>query len=289
MPKMSDHQSNEFTKVLIIGDSKSGKTGSLISLVKAGYKLFIIDMDNLLDILKGLIMQECPELIDNVQFVTLRDKRKTTSEGPVIDGFPKAYINANKMMDRWKEQDAEGNEIDFGRPSEWGPDCILVLDSLSRYCDAAYDWREPLTMPGKSGDVDHRATYGDAQDAVENQLANLTGDNFRANVIVIAHIVYQEQGDGTIKGFPQGVGQKLSPKIPQYFPTMLYYQNKKGNRVIRTTSTNMIDVANPKPGELLDTYDINDGLALIFEKLREAPPIAPPEAKTKHKPIAARR
>lgn len=270
MTSLANHQSNDFTKVLVIGDAKSGKTGALTSLVAAGYKLRILDFDNLLDPLRAFVERECPDKLGNVEFRTLRDKRKAGPEGAMIDGRPVAFSNALKMLDNWKYDD-----VDLGRPCEWGPDCILVLDSLSRFCDAAYDFRLPLAVRGRSGEVDLRAVYGDAQDAVENTLANLTSANFETNVIVIAHITYQETPDGT-KGFPQGVGQKLSPKIPQYFPTVIRFFNKGGKRSIKTTSTPMIDLANPKPFDMLAEYPIETGMADIFAVLREPPKVATP-------------
>lgn len=273
MPSLAQHQSNDYTKVLVVGDAKSGKTGALTSLVAAGYKLRILDFDNLLDPLRAFVERECPDNLNNVEFRTLRDKRKAGAEGAMIDGKPIAFSNALKMLDHWKYGD-----VDLGRPSDWGPDCILVLDSLSRFCDAAYDFRLPLAVRGRSGDIDLRAVYGDAQDAVENTIANLTSDNFNTNVIVIAHIVYQETPDG-VKGFPQGVGQKLSPKIPQYFPTVIRFFNKAGKRSIKTTSTPMIDLANPKPFDMAPEYPIETGLADIFEVLR---------GKTEPKPVMRR-
>ncbi len=281
MPNLSDHQSNEFTKLLLIGDAKSGKTGSLVSLVKAGYKLRILDMDNLLDILKYCVLEQCPEMINNVEFRTLRDKRKAGPEGPIIDGKPKAFQDAIKMFDRWKYKDDAGNEIDLGSPSEWGPECILVLDSLSRFCDAAFDFREPLTPRGKSGDYDDRATYKDAQDAVEYVLATLTSKSFATNVIVIAHIRYIEMPDGTTKGFPQGVGKVLSPKIGQYFPSVVLYNNQGGKRTLQTNSTPLIDLANPRPFAMEKSYPIETGLAQFFEVLRGKPEPKPTQLKLK--------
>lgn len=278
MPSLANHQSNEFTKLLLIGDAKSGKTGSLVSLVKAGYKLRILDMDNLLDILKYCIMEQCPNMIENVEFRTLRDRRKASPTGPVIDGQPKAFQDAIKMLDRWKYKNDDGTETDFGSPSEWGSDCVLVLDSLSRFCDAAYDFREPLTPRGKSGDYDARATYGDAQDAVEYVLATLTSKSFATNVIVVAHIQYMDLPDGTKKGFPQGVGQKLSPKIPQYFPSVVLYTNQGGKRTLQTNSTPLIDLANPRPFAMEKSYPIETGLAQFFEVLRGGP-VKPKELK----------
>src|SRR5271166_2251363 len=113
MPTLSNHQSNDFVKALLIGDSKSGKTGSLVSLVHSGYRLCILDMDNLLDVLKYFVMHECPGLADNVEFVTLRDKYKSSPTGPVIDGKPTAFIQAMKLLDKW---------TDDSKPMEWGPD-----------------------------------------------------------------------------------------------------------------------------------------------------------------------
>jgi hypothetical protein len=251
--------------MLLIGDSKSGKTGSLISLVKAGYKLRIIDMDNLLDVLKYFILRDCPGLIGNVEYRTLRDKRiPHPATGEPYVATPTAYPTAVRMMERWKYDD-----VDLGRPADWGSDCILVIDSLSRLCDAAYDFREKITTSKDKYDI--RAAYGDAQDSVENNLANLTDDNYKTNVIVICHIVYQTQPDGTVKGYPQGVGQKLSPKIPQYFPSMVLYTNRKDKRMMQTTSTQLIDLANPKPFEMEPSYPIETGLADFFKVLREPP------------------
>jgi hypothetical protein len=265
MPSLAEHQSNKVIKLLIIGEAKSAKTGSLASLVKAKYKLFILDMDNLLDPLKFQIMKLCPELIGNVEFRTLRDKRKMTPTGPMIDGQPKAFIEAIKMLDNWKYDDR-----DFGKPSDWGADCILVIDSLSRLCDAAYDWREPLTPRGRSGEYDKRATYGDAQNAIEDVLAGLTSASFNTNVIVISHGTYQDQLTGPPLIFPQGVGQKLSPKIPQYFPNYVRYTNIGGKRTIQLESNAQIHLATAKPLEH-KTLPVETGLATLFAALREAP------------------
>lgn len=282
MTSLTNHQSNEYTKLLLIGDAKSGKTGSLVSLVKAGYKLRILDMDNLLDVLKYYVQKECPDRIDNIEFRTLRDKRKATSEGMVIDGAPRAFVDAVKMLDSWKYRDNSGADVDLGKPSDWGSDSILVIDSLSRLCDAAYDWRETLVPRGAGGKYDARAVYGDAQDAIESLLAGLTSQNYTTNVIIIAHVLYMELPDGTTKGFPQGVGQKLSPKIPQYFPSIVLYTNKGGKRTLQTNSSPLIDLANPKPFAMQPSYPIETGLADFFAVLREPP-------KTQPKLVSARR
>ena len=271
MTSLVNHQSNSYTKLLLLGDAKSGKTGSLVSLVKAGYRLRILDLDNLLDILKYKVLEECPDNLANVEFRSVRDKYKATPGGTMIDGKPKAWTDSIKLLNNWKYTDESGEEIDYGNPANWGPDTILVIDSLSRWCDAAYDFHEAMIPRGKSGDYDGRAVYGNAQDDVEKQLAMLMSDSIKTNVIVIAHGTYMDLPDGTKKIFPQGVGQKLSLKIPQYFPNYIRYKNKAGKRTIQVESDAMIDLANTRPNTLNKELPIETGLAEFFSALRDAP------------------
>lgn len=269
MPSLANHQSRDFTKLLLIGDSKSGKTGSLVSLVAQGYKLRILDYDNGLDVLKQYILHECPDKIENIEFRTLRDRRKGTPTGSIVEN-PQAYINGIKMLDNWKYKH-DGVEIDYGKPYTWGSDCILVLDSLSRFCDSAFDWAEPLTPGFGTSKYDPRAAYKTAQDGTIDTLATLTGDNFECNVIVICHVRYMEMADGTKKGFPQSVGSAISSEIPQYFNSYAMFENNGGKRTLRTTSTPLIDLANPAPFAMEKAYPISTGLAQFFGVLRDPP------------------
>lgn len=269
MGKLSNHQSNEFTKMLIIGDSKAGKTGLLASLVAEGYKFRILDYDNGLDVLKNYVLKQCPDKIDNVDFRTLRDKIKMGAAGPTVDGPAKAYSDGLKMMAHWKYKDGT-DEIDLGIPATWGPNTIFVLDSLSRFSDAAYNWAD-----GISNNPDKRSVFYDAQGAVIEALDLLTSDNFRCNVIVIAHIRYMDLPDGSKKGFPQSIGGAICHEIPQFFNTFVMVTNKGGKRTLQTTSTPLIDLANPKPFEMKESYPIENGLAECFKVLRASPKTQP--------------
>lgn len=277
MPKLSNHQSNEFTKMLCMGDSGSGKTGALASLVAAGYKLFILDFDNGLEPLKQFVLRDNPELIDNIEFVTLRDTIKAGAAGPVVTKAD-AFTRAIKLLDHWKYKDDDGNVVDHGIPADWGPDCILVIDSMTFMGDSAYNFREPLAVRGKDGQFDGRAVYGDAQDAVEGVLALVTGDNFCTNVIVNSHVKYIERQDGTTKGFPTAIGKALSPEIPRYFNSVALFETVGNKRTLKTAPTGLIDLKNPKPFEMLASYPIETGLAAFFAVLREPPAQVEPKS-----------
>ena len=263
MPTLAKHQSSEFTKLLLMGDSKSGKTGSLASLVPK-YKLRILDFDNGLDALAQIVKRDNPKHLDSIEFRTLRDKMKATPLGPVVDGTASAFIDGLKMLDHWK---FEG--VDLGVPATWGPGIVLVLDSLTFMADAAFHFREPLTPRSRDGKYDVRAVYKDSQDAVESVLALLTSESFRTNVIVISHVRYVDNPDGTKKGYPTAIGSALSPQIPRYFNSVALAQTGPGGRrQIQTAATAMIDLANPASFKMLPTLPIETGLAMFFETVR---------------------
>lgn len=276
MPSLAKHQSNEFTKILVTGDSKSGKSGALASLVMAGYKLRILDFDNGLDILKQYVLRDCPEKIDNIEYRTLRDERTSGAEGPKISGKPKAFITSYKMLDNWKYDD-----VDYGVPSEWGPECILVIDSLTFMSDAAFDFHEAASPDTKSGKHDIRAVYGSAQGAIEHVLAFITGPNFKTNVIVISHVKYVDNPDGTKKGYPVSIGSAISPTIPRYWNNYIRFSRSGGKRKIETESSAMFDLATAAPFHMESKFDIETGMADVFRILRGPGPdeIVKPVAK----------
>jgi AAA domain-containing protein len=260
MPSLNDHASSKYTKLLLIGEAGSGKTGSLASLVLAGYKLRILDFDNGLDALASVIKRSNSNLLANVEFETLRDKYTTGPAGPIVQGMPNAFTSAISLLSRWKT-----NSTDLGVPAEWGPEVIVVLDSLTFCADAAYNWANALNPGAK----DKRQIYYTAQQAVENTLALLTGESFRANVIVISHIRYTDMPDGTKRGYPTAVGSALGPTIPAYFnSTALCQSAAGGKRSIRTVSTAMIDLKNPKSFEMAESLPIESALATFFKTVR---------------------
>lgn len=263
MPNLSEHQSAKITKLLLMGDSGTGKTGALISLVKDGYKLRVLDMDNGLDILVNLIRRECPDRLGNVSYQTYRDKRRATPMGPVIDGTPSAFVKAINALDKWPD--------DNSVPGEWGAEYILVVDSLTLLSNAAMDWSEAFKVTrGKDGKADGRAIYFEAQKALENMLALLTSESFGANVIVISHINYIDMDAGTKKGFPLTAGQALSPKIPAYFNSIALCERSGGaiKPTIRTVSTTMIDLKNPASFSMAASLPVDTALADFFRTVR---------------------
>lgn len=252
MPTLDSHESDKFTKLIYIGDSSTGKTGSLVSLLAAGYKFKILDMDNGLETLKIFARkQQCD--LSLVEYETFRDEYRSTSAGPLVKGSPKAFTNALAKMTEWSEVA--------------DPNCIFVLDSLSAYGRAAYEWAKGMNPAAK----DPRQWYFGAQQAVESTIALLTGENFKMNVILISHVNYKEVSEGVNKGHVNAIGSALGPVIPRYFNTLLLAESigagKNVRRRIKTLPTGVIDLKIPSP-EAEAEYPLETGLASIFELLK---------------------
>lgn len=254
MPSLADHHSSSLVKVLYIGDSSVGKTGSLAALVAAGYRLRILDMDNGLDALR---YYSPADKLSNVDFETLRNKYKATAGG-VNASTSDAFIKSMKLLEKW---------TDDTDPATWGEQTVFVLDSLSTLGKAAYEWAKGMNPSAK----DPRQWYFSAQQAIENTIALLTSEAFHTNVIVVSHINWKEMQDGTTKGYANAIGSALGPTLARYFNTLIlaessgFGQNVK--RTIKTVPTGMVDLKTPTP-KIDAQLPLKTGLATIFEKLK---------------------
>jgi GTPase SAR1 family protein len=85
MPTLDNHASSLYTKILYIGDSSSGKTGSLVSLLKDGYSMRVLDMDNGLTAMKQFGRAAGADL-SRVEYETYRDEYRMTAGGPMVKG-----------------------------------------------------------------------------------------------------------------------------------------------------------------------------------------------------------
>lgn len=256
MPTLDQHQSATFVKMIYIGDSGTGKTGSLVSLLE-DYKFKIIDMDNGLD----FFVLKAKELglqakFSGVEYETIRDSYGLSpQQGAGVKGAPKAFTEALKKMTEWSATE--------------DPNTVFVLDSLSAFGKAAFEWARFMNPTSK----DPRQWYFSAQQAVENVIALLTGADFKMNVIVISHVNYKEVTEGVHKGYANAIGSALGPTISKYFNTLVLAEStgagKAVRRKIKTLPTGVIDLKISSP-TIEAELPLESGLATIFKTLRAA-------------------
>lgn len=278
MPKLTDHQSAQTTKVLLIGDSGSGKTGAIASLAQAGYNIRVMDLDSGLDVLANLLRDGKspygPEALSRVSYVTLTDPMKLIA-GKQVPARATVWQRAMGLLDNWKviEKDKDGKDIvveDFGPISSWTSQEVLVIDSLTFLSKAALNFI--LSMNARLGQRPHQSDWWEGQQLIEGLLEKLYDENVKCNVILICHIAYIGEENGPKKGYPASLGQALSPKIGRYFNTAILAratgQGANVSRKLLTNSTPLIDLKTSAPLWVKPEYDLKTGLAEIFKDLR---------------------
>lgn len=257
MPTLDNHASSLYTKVLYIGDSSSGKTGSLASLLADGYSMRILDMDAGLTALKQFGRAAGADL-SKIEYETYRDQHRMTKAGPMIKGTPKAFADAMDKLTEWSEIE--------------DPMCITVVDSLTFLGKAAYQWAKYMNPTAASGkQQDARQWFYVAQQAVESVLALLTSEAYRQNVIVISHVNYREVMEGLHKGYPSAIGSALGPTVASYFDTLILAEaSGSGTNVrrrIKTLPTGVIDLKMPM-SSVDKELPLETGLSTIFAQLK---------------------
>jgi hypothetical protein len=269
MAKASEQTAeNNAVRALYIGDSGSGKTGSLISLLQAGYTIRMLDLDNNSDSLVQLCRHHDPKLLERLDIIRVRDKfRASQFAGLEVAGQPKAWVDALKYLNKWDD----GTSI-----NDWDDKTIFVLDTLTSAGRAAFHWAKGMNPNSK----DPRQWYAAGQDSLKTMLELLTSPDFSCHILVISHIDLVERDDGTTKGYASSLGKALGPQIAKVFPTLIMAETKgSGNNIKRTITTRptmLVDLKNPVPFKMEERYPLETGMATIFATLLGGAGLATP-------------
>lgn len=283
MPSLADHQSSTSTKLLYLGDSGMGKTGSLLSLVEAGYNLRIADFDNGLDILVGLIKRKYPdpakaaELFSRIDYHTLTDSFRVSGVN-LIPTSANAWPRLIGLLDKWSDK--------IGPITTWSPQDILVIDSGTFAGRAAMRFIAQLN--NRLAVPPYMSDYLEAQRKLESLYDMLYSTAVKCNVIVLTHIkeiykieekmvqnaagkdqIIRAKIAGTEKLYAEtGIGQALSPIIGRFFNAILQADMIAGRRVIRTEPHTNITLKNPAPKAVKAILELDTGLAEYFKAVR---------------------
>jgi len=281
LPNITQHQSAQTTKLLLIGDSGSGKTGALMSLAEAGYKLRIIDVDNGLDIVRNFAtspdspyVKRNSKVAENISFATITDPMKNLN-GIITPVKANVWPKVTSLLMHWKIEDE-----DLGKVVDWGPGEVLVIDSLTMLSQAALNWH--LMINGALGTKrtgnEGRRDVGEAQRLLRSLFEMLYDSSIKCNVIVTSHVTLvsesglspqSEDAKGEmVTGYPSAIGRALSPFIPRYFNTVLYCKPVGRQHKIFTRTQGVVNVKSSAPLKVAPDYPLETGLADYFKAVR---------------------
>lgn len=247
--------------MLYLGESGSGKTGSLASLAEAGFKIRVLDFDKGTEIL-GNMLKANPTALARVDVEKCLDTFKQGSDQSIkwdsADKKSMAYPKALATLDNWPG---------LGSAREFGLDTVVVLDSLTFLGEAIM--RYVLSMNGKHGTTwDPKAgptepNWGSAIGLQEDFLALLTS-NLKCHLIVTAHLKTQKRA-GVDVPVPSALGQKLPPNVATYFNHTILAQSKGGVRKILTVAPGLLELKSASPKSVKPEYSLETGMADYFK------------------------
>ncbi len=284
MPDFDQYPESDLIKMVYMGDTGAGKTGSLVSLAAAGYNVRILDLDAGAQIVKGYATdkEKSPYLkprpglwagddglAKRMNFVTIQEQF-TNKAGNMIPAG-KAWQRTMDQLTEWKD-----GEKSYGKLESWTPRDILVIDGLSRYCDNRMYLELVLNARAVSGR--QQQDYFKVQGAIEQSLELLVSPAVRCHVILCCHVEYVEKDDKSIRGMPQAMGRALGPKIGQHFNhTLLAQTQGQGTAIKRrilTQTTGVIDLKNANPLRVKPEYELESGLLEYFQAVLGAEVVA---------------
>ncbi len=209
-------------KIILIGDSGTGKTHALRTLLDAGITPFIIFTEPGMEVF-GKILDDCKwrylpprtpswgglksiaksvNILDFEGIAKLRDANKSQYTG-VLDFIEQC----NKFID--------SNGEDFGDVLKWETDRALVMDSLTGFSDMA----SQLVVGGKP--LKALGEYQIAQNMIRFILDKLVKE-CRCTFVMTCHIAREtDEITGGTTLMVKTIGKALAPDIPIYFSDII--------------------------------------------------------------------
>jgi hypothetical protein len=271
--------------LLLVSDSGMGKTGALASLARAGYSLRILDFDNGTQILSSLLKDD-PAAMERVYVEKCTDTFKNV-QGRLLPRTPLvAWTKAVTLLSNWK---SDG----LGPVSSWGPQDILVIDSLTHCGEAAMRYHQSLNS--KLGTHPTLPDWGIVQTMIKELLEMLKDSEIKCQVCVCTHIDWRWRevrggkdnlmvvGRELEGGFPSAPGNKLPEKVGSYFNDALQIvatgTGSGLRRKIITVPMTSLGLKSSNPTVVKREYPLETGLADYFFDVLGTTPIPTPVLK----------
>ena len=234
MPSLDDIKTKSPVKAIIAASSGLGKTGLLWSLAKAGFNLKIYDCDRGSQILASLLKDD-PIARKRVEVSVFTDKLRGTSTGyaKADDKEKLAWIRFLEALNKWPDDPATG-------PQTWGPDTVMVVDSLTILGRHALLYSQK--MNGTQGKKPEWTDYGNAQAQLQSMFGMLYSDYVNCHVLYLTHVSTVHDSDGNFIGaFPSSIGKALNEVLPRYVNNILTMKlvgmGANAKRYLSTVST----------------------------------------------------
>ena len=265
---MSDIKNIPGVNIMLLGDSGSGKTHAIRTLLEADLEVFVLftepGMETLSDTPSDKLhwhyvppaSPDFASMIDSAKKINTLDLKTLSNLGDLKKSKYTNFIDILVALDNFKCQ-RTGKE--YGSVEDWGTNRAIVVDSLSGLSIAA------MNLVVGSKPVKSQADWAISMDNLERLILKLCVDT-QAFFVLTAHLEREtDEITGGSALMPSTLGRKLAPKLGRYFSDVVHVE-RKVDRFTWSTATSNIDL---KARNLPIKSDLQPSFAPIVKKWKD--------------------
>lgn len=253
-------------RVLIMGESASGKTGALAQLANAGYRLLIHDFDQNARVIGNYLKEGHADVYIKTYDVARLVNVGSTAEAEKVQKAAVVQMNEFfRMLKHWKTETE-----DLGPSASLTARDVVIIDSVTFLGELCF------MAAHQHPDANRHAPtiYRIAGQFVASIMDYFCGKQMGASSIALTHIQLfgkkDEKGDfiGKTREIPTAIGKEAAKRLPQYFSDIWRLDvGRTGERTFNTQATDSTSLRASSPTiKATEPFD----LANIFGRLTAA-------------------
>ena len=227
-PSRNPHMTLQPPSILLMGETGTGKTDSLLTYIEAGLELFVLStepngIESLIDsvhrrklsIDKLHYHQLLPTAVgwdSQLDLATMTNTKSYEALASMKEGIAKPKQDAwRNVLLSCKNFVCDRTGEDYGDVTEWGPSRAFVIDTLSGLNQMARENHVGLKLSM------HQGEWGVAMGTEHNLIFKLTSDR-HCFFTLTAHMDRElDEIAQTTKLMVSALGRKLAPQLPKLF------------------------------------------------------------------------
>lgn len=229
--------------VLLMGASGTGKTHSLRTLVDSGLEVFVLFTEPGMEVLADIpsdklhwhyIPPSSPDWSDMIDSASKINKLSLKSLSEMSDINKSKYTEFLDVLGSLANFKDDRTGQTFGGVDSWGPERVIVVDSLSGLSIMA------MNLIAGSKPVKSIADWGVSVDNLERLLTKLCVDT-RCHFVLISHLEREtDEVTGGTSLTASTLGRKLGPKLPRFFSDVIHVK-READKFMWSTATGNVD------------------------------------------------
>lgn len=249
--------------VMLCGTTGTGKTHSIRTLVEAGLEVFVLFTEPGMEVLADLpadklhwkyIAPAAPAFADMIASATKINTMSFEALTKLPDINKRNYTEFIDVLTSLSNFTCDRTGEAFGSVDSWGPERVLVVDSLTGLSIMA------MNLVAGSKPVKSMADWGVAIDNLERLITKLCVDT-KCHFVLLAHLEREvDEVTGGTSLMASTLGRKLAPKLPRFFSDVVQAKRNVDKFVWSTAASNVDLKARNLP--ISDTISPDFGLIL---------------------------